>query len=245
MAKKRYTHQQIRKSLKRDELREGLDRIVHYAKTNTENLLISAIIVVVILVLVPLYFRHQATNEMRSASLLDRALSYSMQPVSDPAADFGGGFKSAGEKYKKTQEAYAEVSNTYRGTRAGRLAGMGAANALYYQKQYQQALTAFQEQLDQHKNDFWTPTIRERIAACQENLGKWQDALAAYEAVLAQAPDYFGRRYVRLGIARCQARLGKLEEARRLLKAEQETEAGGYWSEQARQQLALLEQNQK
>jgi hypothetical protein len=56
MAKKLYTHKQIRKSIKQDELRNALTRLITSARQNTENLLIVGIIVVVIAILIPLYF---------------------------------------------------------------------------------------------------------------------------------------------------------------------------------------------
>jgi predicted negative regulator of RcsB-dependent stress response len=240
MAKKRYTHQQIRKTIKRDELRDGLDKLVHYAKTNTENLLIAVIIGVVIVVLIPLYFRHQAGNELRAANLLDRGLSYDMQPVDAQGAVLGRGFKSLEEKYQKTRDAFAEVTSTYRGTQAARLAGMGQANSQFWAKQYDKALAAYQSLLAEHKQDFWTPTLQERVGACQENLKQWQDALNTYQALLVQTPDYFNHRAVRVAEARCLFHLGKTKEARELLQAEMKIEPGSYWAEQARQQSTLF-----
>jgi len=181
---------------------------------------------------------------MRASNLLDRAISYNMQPVSGPGAMYGG-FKSVDEKYRKTKEAYTEVTGTYRGTQSARLAGMGEADALFWLKEYDKALAAFQDLLGQHRNDFWTPTLQERIANCQESLNRWQEALNTYQSLLAQTPDYYNRRAVRLGTARCQYHLGKAEDAARLLEEEQKAEPGSFWSEQARLQLALYGQNSR
>lgn len=242
MAKKLYTHQQIRKTIKRDELREGLDKLIHYARTNTENLLIAAIIAVVVAILIPLYFRHQAGNELRAAGLLDRANAYSQQPVDSTLGALGRGFKDQDEKVKKTQEAYAEVVNTYKGTQAARLAAMGQANTLFWAKQYEPAAAAFTALLAQHPKDFWTASLRERLGACQENLKQWANAKATYEALLAQSPDYFDRRAVRIALARCQHELGQTAEAAKLLAEEQKEDPGSFWAEQARMTAALLGQ---
>ena len=104
MAKKRYSHKQIRKSIKQDELRNALTRIVAFGKKNTENILISAIIFIVILVLIPLYFNNREKNEERATGLLNRAMNYSRQPVAGKFADPSSGtFRTREEKYGKTQ----------------------------------------------------------------------------------------------------------------------------------------------
>jgi tetratricopeptide (TPR) repeat protein len=239
MAKKLYTHQQIRKTLKQDDLRVGLDRLWHYARTNTENLIIAGIIVGGIAVLVPLYLRHQATNEMRATSLLDRAWSYISQRVDLNAAMVGQGFKSYEEKYQKVQQAFAEIGSTYRGTRAAKLAADGEAVAWFSLREYDKALAAFQALLAQHPKDFWTAGLLARIGACQEGLAKWQEALATYQTLAQDWPDYFDLRSVRLGTARCLAHLGKLEEARKLLAAEAAADPGSDVSQEAGRLLAL------
>ncbi len=243
MAKKRYTHQQIRKSLKKDELRDMLTRAVDFAKGNTENLLIAAIIVGVLAVLLPMYFRHQADNEVRAASLLEQAIYYNLQPVQTESPDaLRPSFKTLAEKYQKCREAYAEVANTYPNTRAARLGRLGEANSLFFLGKYTEAQGVYQAELDKLPKDFLAPTLRERIGACQENLQKWPEALATYQALLAEDPGYFNRRSVRLAEARCLFHLGKTAEARKLLDAEEQQGAGDFWSEAAREEAQYQEQ---
>lgn len=220
MAKQKYTHQQIRKTLKQDDLKVGLERLWHYARTNTENLIIAVILLGGILILVPLYFRHQATNEMRAASLLDRAWGYAAQPVDLEAALSGRGFKSYEEKYQKVQQACAEIIATYRGTRSAKLAAQSEAQAFFALRQYDKALAAYQALLAQHPKDHLTASLQARIGASQEGLGQWAAALDIYRALQQAWPDAPEFRSARLGEARCLARLGKMDEARALLTEE-------------------------
>ncbi len=239
MAKKKYTHQQIRQSLTRDDLRAGLERLWQYARSNTENLIIAGIILGGIVVLVPLYLRHQATNEMRATSLLDRAWAYASQPVDLNSALVGQGFKSYEEKYQKVQQACAEIVSTYRGTRAAKLAAEGEAEAWFALRQYDKALSSYQALLAQHAKDFWTPVLQNRIGACQEGLNQWPAALGTYQALQQAWPDFFDLRAVRLGTARCLAHLGKLDEARKLLTAEAAVEPESDEAQEAGRLLAL------
>jgi tetratricopeptide (TPR) repeat protein len=241
MAKK-VTHQQIRKSLQKDEFREFVNQVVVYTKNNIENLLISAVIVAVAVILVPLYFRNQAANEMRASNLLDRGTSIYMQPVDPDQALHGQGFKSIQEKYQKAQEAYAEVGNAYHSTKAARLSRLGEADSWFYLKAYDKALPVFQEELAKNAKDFFAPTIAERIGVCQENMQKWQEALATYQGLLQAHPDYFNARAVRMAMARCEHHLGKDAEAKKTLSEELAKDPGSYWSEAARQLLALYTQ---
>ncbi len=232
MAKKRYSHKLIRKSLKQDELRNFLNRTIGLFRSNTENLLISAIIIGVIAILVPLYFRHQGANEKRAQNLLNRAISYNYQPLAS-----GEGFRSLEEKYKKCQQAFAEIATTYRNTRAAGLASLGEANSWFFLKEYEKAMRIYQEQLQKREEEALGFTIQERLAACQENLEQWSKALATYQAILAEQPDYFNRRAVNISIARCYWNLDRKAEARELLAKEKSEEPGSYWSEIARRQM--------
>jgi tetratricopeptide (TPR) repeat protein len=243
MVQKHIKHKQILKTLKRDELREGLDRAVAFAKANTENLLISVIIVVVLIILVPMYFKHQAENEMRASNQLDRAISVSMQPVQGENAGAGQpGFKTLDEKYRKTLEAYQEVSTTYHNTKVAILARLGEADCWFYLKDYTKAEAICQEELGKHTQDYYTPQLKARLAACQENTLKWGDAARTYQEILSQFPAYYDLQGVRLGLARCESKLGKLEDAKKILLQVQSADPSGFWSEAARQQLSLLNQ---
>lgn len=240
MVQKHIKHKQILKTLKRDELREGLDRAVAFAKANTENLLISVIIVVVLIILVPMYFKHQAENEMHASNLLDRAISLSLQPVQGENAGSGQGFKSLEEKYHKTLEAYQEVSTTYRNTKVVILARLGEADCWFYLKDYAKASAICQEELVKHAQDYWAPQLQARLAACEENELKWGDAARTYGEILSRVPAYYDVQGVRLGLARCEFKLGKSEDAQKLLQQVQSSDPSGFWSEAARQQLVLL-----
>jgi predicted negative regulator of RcsB-dependent stress response len=241
MVQKHIKHKQILKTLKRDELREMIDKLVLFGRTNTENLLISIIILVVLIILIPMYFRHQSENEMRASNLFDRALSISLQPVQGENGMMPGqGFKNFEEKYRKTLEAYQEVSTTYRNTKVAVLARLGEATSWFYLKDYAKAAAIYQEELTKHTADYYTPVMKAHLGACQENTQKWAEAAQTYQEVLTQFSTYYDRRGVRLGLARCQVKLGKVEDAKKILNEEQGSEPGSYWSEMVRQQLALL-----
>ncbi len=241
MVQKHIKHKQILRELKRDDLREVVEKIVGFAKTNTENLLISVIILVVLIILIPMYFKHQAENELRASNMLDRAISVSMQPVQgDNLFMMGQAFKTPEEKFRKTLEAYQEVSTTYRNTKVAILARMGEANSWFYLKEYDKAVAIYQEELVKHANDYYTPVLKARLGACQESQQKWNDAIQTYQGVLAQFPGYYERRAVRLSLARCLVKNQKLDDAKKILSEEQAVEPGSTWAEMARQQLALL-----
>ncbi|MEW6516580.1 MAG: tetratricopeptide repeat protein [candidate division FCPU426 bacterium] len=241
MAKKLYTHKQIRKSIKQDELRNALEKLFASAKQNTENLLIAAIIVVVIAILVPLYFSNQRANAKRAAELLNRAVTWSVQPVggATEAAYGGESFRNTEEKYKKTQQAFAEVSASYRNTPAGRQARDLEANSWFYLGEYAKAVEIYRADAEKATDPALKSSLQQRIGACQENMKEWAAARQTYETLLAAAPDFFNRRAVRLALARCQRHLGQTDAADKILQAEAAEEPGSYWAEAARQMLAL------
>ena len=242
MAKKRYSHKEILRSMKRDELRDGLTGLQKYVREHSENILIAAIIIGVVAILVPMYFRHRATNEMRAASLLARANSLLERPLTDEqTALTGQGFVSREAKYQKVRETFAEVHQTYSNTRAADLAKLGEANALYYLGRYEEALAIYREAVEAFSADVVTASVRERLGATLENLERWQEALETYQSLLASHPDYFHAPSVRLGIARCHEALGEIEVAREILERELEADGFEGWTEAARRQLALLE----
>jgi predicted negative regulator of RcsB-dependent stress response len=246
MAKKYYSHQQIRKSIKRDELRDFTNRAFHFARTNTENLLISAVIVAVVAILVPLYFNHLESNEHRASSLLNNAINYYIQPLAGQHAAVGSeAFRSLDEKYKKTQQAYSEVATTYKNTKSAQIARLGEANALFFQKKYNDALAIYQQELPQHVKDTLGSSIQFRMGQCQESQAHWKEALGIYQEILRQDSQNYNRHAIRQAMARCYSGLGQKAEAEKLLNEEKAEKGGGYWAEAARQQLAMGQENQK
>jgi tetratricopeptide (TPR) repeat protein len=240
MAKKLYTHKQIRKSIKQDELRNALTRLFTSARQNTENLLIVAIIAIVIMVLIPLYFNNQRENGKRAAELLNRAIGWSLQPL---GAAGGESFRTSAEKYQKTQQGFAEVVSSYRSTPAAQQARWLEANSWFYLGEYAKARETYQTEAAKTKEPMVRGSLLERLGACQENLKEWDAARQTYEALLAELPEYFNRRAVRLALARCHRQLGQTEAADKILQAEAAEEPGSYWAEMARQmQLVPLAQ---
>ncbi|MCD4812364.1 tetratricopeptide repeat protein [bacterium] len=240
MAKKRYSHKQIRKSIKKDELRDLIDKSAVYVRSHTENILIAAILLIVVIVLVPLYFNNRQENERRAGSLLNRAVGYTLQPIADGMGDPNREvFRTLEEKYTKVRQTFTEISATYKNTRAARVAMLGEADATYYLKDYEKARDIYQAVLLQTKDFATQGTLKEKIAACYENLGKWEDALGIYQELVDGEPVYFNQRSVKMGMARCYSGLGRKAKAQEIYFSEKENDPGSYWSEVARQKLSM------
>ncbi len=231
MAKKRYSHKQIRKDLKKDELRNLIDKTVAFVKDNTENLLITVIIVGVIIVLIPLYFNHQVDNEMRAATMLNQAMSLSMQPVDQ------GQFKTMGEKYKQLGQQYADIVSNYPRTTAGKMALLDEANAAYYAQDYAKAGALFEQALAKFQDMPLWLTIKERLGNCYEQQQQVDKAIATYQEILKDNPDYFAKASVNLSLAHCYLALNKTAEARALLQ-QQAAQPKSFWTTASGQLLA-------
>lgn len=233
MSKNPFSHKQIRKDMKKDELRDLVTRGLAFAKSNTENVVIAAVILLVVSILVPLYFRNQAENEKRAAQQMLRALSWYQQPVAT-----GGMFANRMEKYKRTQQAFAEVATTFPRARSVRWAKIGEANSLFCQGEYEKALAIFRDETAKQRPGWVSDSLNERQGACLENLNRWPEALAIYQKLLAQTPPAFQRSAVLGAQARCLARTGQQEQALAVWRALAADPKSGIWGEQARQQLA-------
>jgi predicted negative regulator of RcsB-dependent stress response len=239
MVQRPVSHKAIRDRLKKDDLQDWLNRVMTYGKANLENLIISGIIVLLIFILTPLYFKHQATNEMRANNLLQRAFGLMQQPTYSANREGWGGFKNAAEKYQKCAEAFAEVGNTYGNTRYARLARLGEANCYFELKSYDKARMIFEEQLATNNKDTFAPVIQEHLGQCYEQLNQWDKAESMYRQLLATWPNYFHRTAVQFAQANCLIKLGKNEEANKLLlTASHGDTPSSLWQELVRQQLA-------
>lgn len=237
MAKKRYSHKRIKQDIKKDELRNLIERSADFAKSHTENLLISAIIVVVVIILIPLYFKNKDDNAQQAANMYNQALGLAMQPVSQ---DNTGQFKTIEEKYKQIGQQYSDIVANYKQTSAGRLARLGEANAAFYAKDYEKAQTLFQSMLTDSPQLPLRETVMERLANCYEQQEKWQAAADRYQDILNNHPNYFNQAAVSVHLAYCYAAMNDKEAASRLL-AEQAEAGEGYWSQVAKRQLVLIE----
>lgn len=241
MAKKKYSHKQIVKDIKKDELRDLIGRTVDFTKSHTENILISIIIIGVIIVLIPLYFKHKADNEMRAATMYNQVVSMAMQPVSTGGQ---GQFKTVEEKYKQVGQQYSDIVANYRNTKTGMLARIGEANAAYYAQDYAKAASLFQELTEMKADLPLTVSLKERLGNCYEQQGKWQEALTVYKGIVDNHSGYYGMASVKLSMANCYKGLNKPEEAKAILEKQASNE-NDYWAGTAKRRLALMEQDMK
>ncbi|HNZ30080.1 MAG TPA: hypothetical protein PKJ42_08815, partial [Candidatus Goldiibacteriota bacterium] len=74
-------HKDAKKIIKRNEFAELVSSIGKFASKNTENVIITAVIAVIIVVAIPVIINFRKTNEVKAERLISEANFYINRPV--------------------------------------------------------------------------------------------------------------------------------------------------------------------
>lgn len=230
-------HKDAKKIIKRNEFAELVSSIGKFASKNTENVIITAVIAVVIIVAIPVIVNFRKTNEVKAERLISEANFYINRPVvEDSNMTMYGFFRSKNEKYEKAIQTYLEVISKYRGTRQAPAAYLGAANAYYNNGMYKEALEYYGTFIDKYKSSPLYPEALSGKGYALYQSGNYQEAAAAWQdskifESSANSND------VKLKLADCYVKLNDKQKAVSIYKKIMEEMKGTFWASVASEKM--------
>jgi tetratricopeptide (TPR) repeat protein len=133
-----------------------------------------------------------------------------------------------------------KVAADYPGTPAGRFAAYQAADTLYEDGRYEEAIAAFQEFIKENPRHFLVPSAMEAIGFCRESLGQWNEAIEMYMELMRKRPESPAAARVNYRIGHCYEQLGQKEKAVEAYENTLELLPGTLWAEYAGDRLSIL-----
>jgi lipopolysaccharide biosynthesis regulator YciM len=145
-----------------DEVLDLAQRGLEYLKRQWKWLLAAGLVLAAVLLVFSIQGRMRASRENRAAHALVEWHTKFAAPGANP------------EAAKALQDLVAK----YAGTKAGAEAELLRANMLYHQKNYAEAVRAY-ESLQKQSDPAWNTLISESLSYCYEGLGEFKKAAAA------------------------------------------------------------------
>jgi tetratricopeptide (TPR) repeat protein len=136
--------------------------------------------------------------------------------------------------------ALRKVASDFSGAFSARTALFEAANTLYANGQYDEALKAYEDFLKKYPNHLLSAAAMEAAGYCHESLGKWKEAIGDYQRLIQRRPNSpeAARAHYRLGL--CYEKVGEREKAIAVYKKAAELLPKSLWAEYAEARLASL-----
>ncbi|MBI5118830.1 tetratricopeptide repeat protein [Candidatus Poribacteria bacterium] len=136
--------------------------------------------------------------------------------------------------------ALRKVASDFSGTPSARAALFEAANTLYANGQYDEALKAYTDFLKKYPNHLLSAAAMEAVGYCHESLGKWKEAIGDYQRLIQSRPGSpeAARANYRLGL--CYEKVGEPDKAMVVYKKAAELLPKTLWAEYAEARIASL-----
>jgi len=232
-------HKDVRKLMKRNELKEMLSGFAAFLKKNSENLVIAVVVLLVIVVVIPIFLNNRNGQEQKAQALLAQANYYYTLPVTPPGESGVKYFSNEGEKYDRVINAYSEILKNYKGTKAAAESYLGIGNSYYNQGKYKEAKEYYNSFASKYPKDMLLAKAISGRAYCNYQLGNFREAIADWQdvtTVYTHSDVYFDSK-MHMGIA-----YEKLKEKNKAKSIYEEIEKEGSdsdWGREAKARIAL------
>ena len=118
---------------------------------------------------------------------------------------------------KNPEELFKQVIDRYGISKAARLALPELAYMKFRQKQYDEAISMYQEFLDEVSDDTYKSLARMGLAACYEEKGEFEKSIHALELIIS-GPDDFFKEQAMLSLARVYRLSHREEKSNKILE---------------------------
>ena len=236
---------QERHHLKQNEVAQTAARVLETFTANRDRIMVISVVVLLVLAIGGGYFYWRKRTNDKAASMRGIAMSVTQSPI--VPAPTGPGATQAPNTYptdRARQEAalkaFQEVAATYPSTDAGLAAQYHAAGALLSLGRLAEAEKAFADVAARTGSSVYVPMARLGRAEALVGQTKYDDAIKTLTDLSADRDGALPIDGVLMELARTCVKAGKKEEARAAFKRVVDEFPESAYSQDARQQLALL-----
>jgi len=128
------------------------------------------------------------------------------------------GADKAATDYKKNEELFNDVINKYGMSKSAKLAIPELAYAKFEQKQYDEAISRYEEYLNKISEDGpYNSLTRLSLSTCYGQKGEYEKAVAPLEKIM-EGPDDYIKEQAMLSLARVYRLAGKQDKSNEIIK---------------------------
>jgi tetratricopeptide (TPR) repeat protein len=213
---KRLTKEEI----KNDQFVEVTLQVYEFFKANLRPIIIG--VAVVILVVGGFAFYQQQQQSTRAEAFLK--YTQAVEKYQEAESNWLDAEKAETSGFQAVETQFQTIFQRYPGTPVADKARYNYAKTLYYQGDYDGAITHFQAVVNDHQpeNQILALYAQKAIGSCHEQKGEYQKAIKAYTPAEDRLPQIAMRDYAfsdfRLSQARCYEKLGDSDNALAIYK---------------------------
>ncbi|MFQ5647503.1 MAG: tetratricopeptide repeat protein [bacterium] len=123
-----------------------------------------------------------------------------------------GGYPSKEAKYKDALSHYSRIRKEYSGTPAARRALLGEGNTCYALGDYQRAIAAYKQYLEENTGDSFAALVKNSLAFAYEESGNYDQAIKLFESLSVGVSDKAAADQL-INVARCYEKKGAIAQA--------------------------------
>ena len=188
---------------------ENQDKVRRLFEENKAGVAAGGVILVVALIFMVLYMRHQSTVEERSSAFFREGQGIYSYVI--PAADSGVAqlVASDEEKYAKASQYFQQIVENYPGSRYAPAALFYMGNCRFRTRQYAAALESYDQFLGRFSRHTFANQALLGKGDALEQLGRHTEALEAYRKVMSGRNPFVSE--ASLGAVRCLLKMTELD----------------------------------
>ncbi|HKI85187.1 MAG TPA: tetratricopeptide repeat protein [Thermoanaerobaculia bacterium] len=206
-----------RKEIKRDEFREGLDRVIDWLQLNFRLLLWIAGALLVAALLAYGWYAYRGHRESEANRYLAHAIAVSNAPVEtkapkpdDPVAP---SFASLDLRNEKAKQLFEKLAHDFGSTRAGSVADVYLGKLAAAAGDPAQAAKLWQRFLDRHPDDMLAAEVQVNLFTLERSQGKSKEVEAKLQKMLDNQVKSLPTDVILYQLAVTQEKLGEHDKA--------------------------------
>jgi TolA-binding protein len=236
---------QERHHLKQNEVAQTAARVLGTFTANRDRIMMISVVVLLVLAIGGGYFYWRKRTNDKAGSMLGIAMAVTQSPIVPAptvpgAAQAPNTYPTDRARQEAALKAFQEVAATYPSTDAGLAAQYHAAGALLSLGRLAEAEKAFADVAARTGSSVYVPMARLGRAEALVGQTKYDDAIKTLTDLSADRDGALPIDGVLMELARTCVKAGKKEEARAAFKRVVDEFPESAYSQDARQQLALL-----
>ncbi len=224
---KKISRSELKKELRRNEIREVLEYIRVSLKERRENVVLVVIVAIVILGGGYIYFGYQRSVQAEAVSLW-REGTNSFQAMLMSGTDGLEG-EQAKMHYNRAVDNFSKLSSGYGGEHLSGYARIYLGNSHFYAKEYVKAISEYNNYLQEYPEGIYSGLARKNIALCHRSNGQLSEAARMFLELLAEKPWGVSVPECKANLAAIYSQMGRKAEAARLRREILAAGEDKYW----------------
>lgn len=227
----RLSHQQIKKAIKRNELRDFLENVRDWIRGHVENVVIGSVLLAVLVFGLYYLLTNRQEGTVKASLQLAVADNQFRQALAGP---------NDSQAYAAAASAYQGVKAEFEGKPEGLRADLGLANVDFETGKFEEARQAYERFAGKHSTSEFAPMALAGQAASLEGLNKAADAAELYLLIPQKYPQAPNAVQCLFEAARIFDSLGQKVRLRETVKALDDLRSSSRLPESLQGRLAVL-----